>query len=144
MDRLMLPQVTPRMLTMFSHAGRWTLEAKLKGIPGQRRLVLTGQSRYTVSAAGVLLAQTDTFDAVPAGGQLNSIAFLLRNALSLQSTPDLDTPQYSVLKKMQDYEIRKYHPFLVAEVEMPASSSPAAGADLTPLFCTTHLQIFAV
>lgn len=77
---------------MFSHAGRWTLEAKLKGIPGQRKVVLTGQSRYTVSAAGVLLAQTDTFDAVPAGGQLDSITFLLRNAVSLQSTPDLDTP----------------------------------------------------
>ena len=117
----------------FLHAPRWTLEAKLKGIPGQRKLVITGSSLYTLTDAGVFSGQVDTWDAVPGGTQLDSIAFLLRNALSLQLTPDLDTPQYSVLKKTREYEIRRYESFLIAEVDMPQSSSPASGVHSYPL-----------
>ena len=120
-------------LYSFQYAFRWTLEAKLKGIPGQRKLVITGSSLYTLADAGVFAGQLDTWDAVPGGAQLDSIAFLLRNALSLQLTPDLDTPQYSVLKKTREYEIRRYESFLIAEVDMPPSVSPASGVQSYPL-----------
>ncbi len=115
-------------------APRWTLEAKLKGLPGQRKLVITGSSLYTLTDAGILTGQIDTWDAVPGGAQLDSITFLLRSALSLQLTPDLDTPQYSVLKKTREYEIRRYEPFLIAEVDMPPSSAPASGVHPYPLW----------
>ena len=110
---------------------RWTFSAKLKGIPGQRAIVITGTSLYTVNSAGILLSQTDAWDAIPRGGsaQIDSLTFLLRSALSPQSTPDLDTPQYTVLRKLQEYEVRSYKPFLVAEVDMPPSASPSAGTD---------------
>ncbi len=144
-------QHTLKQLTLHRHSGmpllcklihlpapRWTLEAKLKGLPGQRKLVITGSSLYTLTDAGVLSGQVDTWDAVPGGAQLDSITFLLRNALSLQLTPDLDTPQYSVLKKTREYEIRRYEPFLIAEVDMPPSSAPASGVHPCPLW---HLHM---
>lgn len=111
---------------------RWTLEARLKA-PGARKVVITGSSLYTLSDTGVFLSQVDTWDAVPGGAQLDSITFLLRNALSLQSTPDLDTPQYTILKKTQEYELRRYSSFLIAEVDMPPSSGPASGGHSHPM-----------
>ncbi len=42
-------------------------------------------------------------------------------------TPNLDTPKYTILKKMADYEIRRYERFTTAEVIMPSESSPASG-----------------
>ena len=119
---------------------RWTLEAKLKGLPGQRKLVITGSSLYTLTDAGILTGQLDSWDAVPGGAQFDSIAFLLRNALSLQLTPDLDTPQYSVLKKTREYEIRRYAPFLIAEVDMPPSSAPASGVHSLPIVAFMHVR----
>ena len=112
-------------------ACRWTFSAKVKGVPGQRAVVITGTSLYTVSSAGILLSQTDAWDAIPQGrgAQIESLTFLLRTALSPQSTPDLDTPKYTVLRKLQEYEVRSYKPFLVAEVDMPPSASPSAGVD---------------
>ncbi|CAA6666342.1 unnamed protein product [Spirodela intermedia] len=35
--------------------------------------------------------------------------------LRIYKTPDLQTPQYQILKRMGSYEIRKYDPFLVVE-----------------------------
>lgn len=127
------------MLIWLIDAGRWTFEAKLK-VPGARKVVITGSSLYTVSPAGVLLSQTDTWDAVPGGAQLESATFLLKNALSPQSMPDLDTPQYMVLKKLQDYEVRRYPSFLVAEVDMPASSSPASGKEAAGFLISAWLS----
>ena len=45
----------------------------------------------------------------------------------MQTSPKLDTPKYVVLKKTKDYEIRKYQPFLAAEVTMPADAKATSG-----------------
>ena len=52
---------------------------------------------------------------------------MLRMALNPATTPNLYTPQYQVLQKRGDYEIRRYESFLVAEVSMPPGSGPASG-----------------
>lgn len=43
--------------------------------------------------------------------------------LDLSQTPDLETPQYTVLRVTKDYEIRRYEPFVVAEAPMGPGSS---------------------
>ena len=45
----------------------------------------------------------------------------------MQTTPDLEQPRYTVLRKAAEYEIRKYEGYMVAETGMPAGSNPAAG-----------------
>ena len=59
--------------------------------------------------------------------QLEGLGYVFRSLGNLQLTPDLDTPRYTVLKRTADYEIRKYDPYIVAEVPMPSASGPAAG-----------------
>ena len=59
--------------------------------------------------------------------QLEGLSFVLRSLGNLQLTPDLDTPRYTVRKRTAEYEIRKYDPYIVAEVPMPSASGPAAG-----------------
>jgi len=53
--------------------------------------------------------------------------------LDLSQTPDLETPQYTVLKVTRDYEVRSYQPFVVAEAPMGPGSS-----ELSCLGCCTR------
>lgn len=48
---------------------------------------------------------------------------VLEQVLDFSQTPDLETPQYSVLKVTRDYEIRAYSPFVVAEAPMGPGAS---------------------
>jgi hypothetical protein len=43
--------------------------------------------------------------------------------LDMSQTPDLESPQYTVLRVTKDYEVRRYEPFTVAEAPMGAGSS---------------------
>ncbi len=43
--------------------------------------------------------------------------------LDLSLTPNLETPQYTVLRVTNDYEVRRYEPFVVAEAPMGPGSS---------------------
>ena len=45
----------------------------------------------------------------------------------LQTSPNLESPKYVVLKKTKEYEIRRYSPYLAAEVSMPSNAKPASG-----------------
>ena len=59
--------------------------------------------------------------------QLEGIAHVIRQLTSLQTTPDLESPQYIVLYKVKEYEIRQYSPYLVAETNMSSGGRPAGG-----------------
>jgi hypothetical protein len=59
--------------------------------------------------------------------QVEGYAHLLGQIGNVQSTPQLETPAYNILKKTGEYEIRQYDPYLVAETNMPVGSGPAAG-----------------
>ena len=59
--------------------------------------------------------------------QAEGVAYVMRMALSPITTPDLEGPRYTVLRKRRDYEVRRYEPYLIAEVAMPPGASPAAG-----------------
>ena len=59
--------------------------------------------------------------------QLEGLRYFIRSLGNLQLTPDLETPRYTVLKRKAEYEVRKYEPYIVAEVPMPSASGPSAG-----------------
>jgi hypothetical protein len=54
-------------------------------------------------------------------------------SMQVQLTPDLDTPDYQVLYKSPNYEIRSYASYNIAEVVMPPGSGPAAGTGFQEL-----------
>lgn len=59
--------------------------------------------------------------------QIEGIAHVIKQLTSLQTTPDLDSPPYTVLKKTKEYEVRSYSSYLVAETTMPSGTRPAGG-----------------
>ena len=61
------------------------------------------------------------------GSQVEGIAHVIKQLTTLQIDPNLDQPQYTVLKKVKEYEIRKYDAYLVAETDRPMGKGPAAG-----------------
>lgn len=65
--------------------------------------------------------------------QTEGLQHVLRMMGSLKTTPDLETPDYTILKSFKEYEIRKYAPFLVAETNMDGTTGPAGGAGFNTL-----------
>ena len=51
----------------------------------------------------------------------------------MQTTPGLEQPRYTVLRKAAEYEVRQYEGYVVAETDMPAGSGPAAGSGFNDL-----------
>ena len=58
---------------------------------------------------------------------------MIKQLTTIQLTPSLDSPHYTVLKKTKEYEIRQYSPYLVAETNMPSDARPAGGDGFTDL-----------
>lgn len=61
------------------------------------------------------------------GMQVEGIAHVIKQLTTIQLTPNLDSPQYTVLKKTKEYEIRHYSRYLVAETSMASDTRPAGG-----------------
>lgn len=55
--------------------------------------------------------------------------FVQRQLLSLSKPPDLATPEFAILKKFKNYELRRYKPFTVVEAQMESTGSSSNGAD---------------
>lgn len=51
----------------------------------------------------------------------------------VQTSPNLESPKYVVWKKTKEYEIRRYSPYLAAEVSMPSDAKPASGEGFNEL-----------
>ena len=72
--------------------------------------------------------------------QVEGVAHVLRQATNPQTTPGLDQPAYTVLRRAGEYEVRRYEPYVVAEVGMPASAPPASGASAHSVNTYAHLK----
>ncbi|KAI8463623.1 MAG: SOUL heme-binding protein-domain-containing protein [Monoraphidium minutum] len=115
---------------------RWTMSCLVRPLPWQPTAVFTGRSFYKVDpASGLITSQRDTWDSLSNSSflSLEALALLMRQALDLTQTPDLETPRYRVLKAGRGYEIRKYDPFIVAEVPMGDGSTPSTGGGFNEL-----------
>ncbi|CAG9466765.1 unnamed protein product [Pedinophyceae sp. YPF-701] len=112
----------------------WTMDFKLDQLPvvsgpmsalgiKPSPIVITGKSTYTLNTeCDTVVLQADEWDSVdnPNPMPFEGILDLGRQIASsvLSTTPSLETPDYTVLRRAQEYEIRQYKPFMVAETEM--------------------------
>lgn len=53
--------------------------------------------------------------------------------LQANTTPDLETPEYTILYKAAQYEVRSYEPYLVSETNQPPGAGPASGSGFPEL-----------
>lgn len=109
---------------------RFTMILRAKALPWRPAVTITGRSIYSVdTAAGAITSHREEWDALADNSflSLEGLAYVLRSLGTVQLTPDLDTPQYTVLRATAEYEVRRYSDFMVAEVAMPAGSGAAGG-----------------
>lgn len=109
---------------------RWTMTIRPRFPPWPMPVVLTGRTTFVMDpTTGLVTSQKNSWDAVKEGqpGSLEAVQYLLQSLLNIELTPDLDSPRYKVLLKTKDYEIRRYDPYLVAEVAMGNREAPASG-----------------
>lgn len=107
----------------------WTMTLRPRFILWRPTLTLTGQSLYSVDpASGLITSHMDTWDSLDDNEYFSMEAFgtLLRGFFNARQTPSLEGPKYTVLKA-SDYQIRRYDPYLVAEIAMPSGSGVTAG-----------------
>lgn len=53
--------------------------------------------------------------------------------MQANTTPDLETPEYKVLYKAGQYEVRSYLPYLISETSQPPGAGPASGSGFPEL-----------
>lgn len=84
---------------------------------------------------GLVVTHTDTWDAIKHQSfiSLEGLIFVLRQALTVQLTPQLESLRFSLLKKTADYELRKQEPYVVAATPMGPASGPASGVGFNQL-----------
>ncbi|GFR45973.1 hypothetical protein Agub_g7445 [Astrephomene gubernaculifera] len=115
---------------------RWTMHMRPGLLPWRPNLTITGRTVYRVDPrSGVILSHTDYWDALKRNTflSLEGVVHVLRMVTQLQLTPAVETPKYTVLRKFKEYEIRRYEPYLVAEVPMTHGSGPASGSGFSEL-----------
>ena len=119
---------------------RWTMEMSLPSVPffWKPQLTFTGTSVMGYNPETLRVkTHFDTWDSIENQGYFASpegVAEILKQIFDLTATPDLETPNYTVLRRYASYEVREYQPFLVAETRTtaePSSSSSGEGNFLT-------------
>lgn len=99
---------------------RWTMTMRFALLPWRPELIFTGISIMGINpTTGKFLSHVDYWDSIKDNEYLSleGVRDLLKQ-LQCFKTPDLETPEYKVLKRTSMYEVRKYEPFIV--VEAPA------------------------
>uniref|UniRef100_A0A1D1XUV7 Heme-binding-like protein At3g10130, chloroplastic n=1 Tax=Anthurium amnicola TaxID=1678845 RepID=A0A1D1XUV7_9ARAE len=106
---------------------RWTMLMRFILLPWKPELVFTGISIMGINPeTRKFYSHVDIWDSIK-----NNDYFSLEGLwdvfkqLRIYKTPDLETPQYQILKRMGNYEVRKYAPFLVVESESDKLSGSA-------------------
>ncbi|XP_020588147.1 uncharacterized protein LOC110029974 [Phalaenopsis equestris] len=103
----------------FELTTRWTMVMKFVLLPWKPELVFTGVSIMGVNPKNrKFCSHVDLWDSIVNNEyfSLEGLANVL-GQLSFYKTPDLETPDYQILKRTAKYEVRKYASFLVAETK---------------------------
>ncbi|XP_010688101.2 uncharacterized protein LOC104902117 [Beta vulgaris subsp. vulgaris] len=98
---------------------RWTMVMTFILLPWKPKLVFTGTSVMGINpATGKFCSHVDYWDSIKANDyfSLEGLSDVFRQ-LRMYKTPDLETPEYQILKRAADYEVRKYSPFVVVETQ---------------------------
>lgn len=97
---------------------RWTMNMKLRVLPWQPDLTFTGTSQYEFDLkTKKVVRHSDTWDSIDDQEyfSMEGLRDLVKQASNLQQTPELETPKYTTLKRLADYEVRRYESYLVCE-----------------------------
>ncbi|GAX74999.1 hypothetical protein CEUSTIGMA_g2445.t1 [Chlamydomonas eustigma] len=105
---------------------RWTMSMELtatQNVPIIKDvfkpiIVFTGTSTYVFNPnSGKIFRHIDVWDSISNQEYFSIEGFVdfFKQLLKPYTTPDLESPQYTLLKRCKDYEIRRYEPFTVAE-----------------------------
>lgn len=122
---------------------RWTMNMSLPKLPffWGPELTFTGTSVMGINPATMRVStHFDTWDAIQTQGFFlktgdpGGVAEVLRQIFDFTLQPDLETPEYVVLRRYADYEVREYEPFLVAETNTGGRLGAGAmtGRDFNP------------
>lgn len=98
---------------------RWTMTMRFALLPWRPELIFTGVSVMGINpTTGRFLSHVDYWDSIKNNEYLSleGVRDVLKQ-LWYYKTPDLETPKYSVLKRANLYEVRKYEPFIVVEAQ---------------------------
>jgi hypothetical protein len=115
---------------------RWTMDMSLP-LPWRPSLTFTGTSVMGIDPATMRVAtHFDTWDAISTQGFFletkspEAVAEVLRQVFDLTVQPDLETPEYVVLRRYAEYEIRRYPDVVVAETKTGGESGVSEGKRL--------------
>eukprot|EP01024_Parvocaulis_polyphysoides_P041747 TRINITY_DN38311_c0_g1_i1.p1 TRINITY_DN38311_c0_g1~~TRINITY_DN38311_c0_g1_i1.p1 ORF type:complete len:379 (-),score=46.00 TRINITY_DN38311_c0_g1_i1:153-1289(-) len=116
--------------------GRFTGIFELWALPWRPELKITGESIFTIDpATGKILKHQDIWDKLDNNNfvSIEGVADIIRSILKVSLKPNLESPEFLLLKKNKDYEIRSYQPFMVAETSMGEGSGPAGASGFNDL-----------
>ncbi|KAF5178678.1 Soul heme-binding family protein [Thalictrum thalictroides] len=98
---------------------RWTMVMKFILLPWKPELVFTGLSIMGINPqTQKFCSHADLWDSIQ-NNEYFSLEGLLDvvKQLRIYKTPDLESPEYQILKRTASYEVRKYLPFVVVETQ---------------------------
>lgn len=119
---------------------RWSMTCTLRLAPWRPPLVITGRSIINVDPlTGRLASQRDVWDAVAdiQAPSVEAYLYILQQLTSLYTTPDLETPSYTVLCKQREYEVRLYDNYTVAATPMAPGDRISGGSGFNELAAFT-------
>ncbi|KAF9612718.1 hypothetical protein IFM89_003260 [Coptis chinensis] len=96
---------------------RWTMVMKFVLLPWKPELVFTGTSVMGINPkTQKFCSHVDFWDSIEKNDyfSLEGLLDVVRQ-LRFYKTPELESPKYQILKRTANYEVRKYHPFVVVE-----------------------------
>ncbi|KAG0514963.1 hypothetical protein BDA96_10G238400 [Sorghum bicolor] len=98
---------------------RWTMVMKFMLLPWKPELVFTGLSIMGVNPQNLKFnSHVDLWDSIQNNEYFSSEGLLdVFKQLRIYKTPDIETPNYLILKRTAHYEVRSYAPFLVVEAK---------------------------
>ncbi|XP_066368964.1 uncharacterized protein [Miscanthus floridulus] len=98
---------------------RWTMVMKFMLLPWKPELVFTGLSIMGVNPQNLKFnSHVDLWDSIQNNEYFSSEGLWdVIKQLRIYKTPDIETPNYLILKRTAHYEVRSYAPFLVVEAK---------------------------
>ncbi|GLI62228.1 hypothetical protein VaNZ11_004825 [Volvox africanus] len=131
--RFVLHDMRPAEDEPYGITTRWTMSMRFTpaaALPTQKywnpTITFTGTSTYVFNpASGKIFRHIDTWDSITNQDFFSVEGFLdfFKQLLSFYTTPNLETPEYVVLRRGRDYEVRQYEPYVVAETTMEAAGA---------------------
>ncbi|GAB2210522.1 hypothetical protein Droror1_Dr00015789 [Drosera rotundifolia] len=125
---ILLHQTGPCEIT-----ARWVMVARYALLPWKPELIITGTSVMEVNrVTRKIFNHVDYWDSVQCNEyfSVEGMLDIIKQLITIP-TPDMKTPEYQILKRAADYEVRKYSPCASADAEEYKPSGSAGCSTVT-------------